>query len=526
MPIQSTDTVTSTNTQNEKKTQQNGSTNSSFSDVLNQSKEEQLRIEEQENVKKLVEDLISMVKTGLTVSELEMLQELLAKLNTLKAKSDSDPKAEKELKAILSTLEAAVLAIKKRLSGEAIINQDEKNTLENDNSTKSRIEAVTEAVKDIISHSTSEDKLLEDLMNKSNPNLLKHLSTNNFKLDKSEYITDEEFDEIADKLNLKNISEDDMKLFKSIIEDQYITNDEVKGLSYEQMETLGKFVFVEEGVDGYVDKTTMNTDFKAGTLLSIPIISNDKNFNKAIFKIVEKMDGKEENKYEIQQFMWPITGTPHSSSLIAFPELQATNYNGKDMGKVLDDLLSDFKTSLDNSTRANVKQYYQTKISQFTDLLNLYNEFSGNDEEQIKKEKYITNIKLDLVADMLSMIKTGFTVSEMESLEKMIIEINKLIEDSKDEKVSEEKVKDMISKLEAEISKLQDRLNTKITNEEDEIEENDDTKKLTNIMKEFKSIVNSLEDTLSQIKEESTKLIKTVNTDDELRLRESLKNKY
>ena len=131
MSIQSTANVSSTNTHNEQKTQENKSSNSSFNDTLNKSKEEQSKIQSQENTQKLVDDLLSMIRTGLTVSELEMLQELLAQLNKLKGKSD-DSDNDQELKAMLSTLEAAVLAIKKRLSGEAIINQteDKKSTNE------------------------------------------------------------------------------------------------------------------------------------------------------------------------------------------------------------------------------------------------------------------------------------------------------------------------------------------------------------------------------------------------------------
>jgi len=517
MSIQSTHIVSSSNTHNEQKTQQTKSTNSSFNDALHQTTEHQEKIQSQENTQKLVDDLLSMISTGLTVSELEMLQELLAQLNKLKGKSDNADN-DQEIKAMLSVLEAAVLEIKKRLSGEVIINQSEDEKSTNETSIESRIDSITEAINDITNGSTQENKLLEDLMNKANPSLLKNIDSIKYRVDKSEYITDEEFNNLVEKLQLQDISKDDMRLFKSIIEDQYITNSEVKDLSYEQIETLGKFIFVEDGSDGYIDKTTMNADLKAGTLLSIPIISNDVIFNKSVFEMVEGMD----NDKEIQQFMHPITGTYHSSKLIAFPELQSNHYNGKDMGKVLDDLISNYKTSLDNSTRANDHEYYQNKVAQFTNLLNLYNKNAQNGEAIIEN-KYLLDIQFDLVEDLLSMIRTGFTVSEMESLEKMIAEINQLINDSKEKKVSEEKIKDMIKKLENEISKLQDRLNTNITVNTSEQTEESDTENLTNIMKDFKSIVKSLEDTLTKIVEESGKLIQTVNTDDELRLREQFK---
>lgn len=520
MPIQSTDTVTSTNSQSEQKTKQNESTDSSFADSLKQSNESKEVLEYRKSTQELIDDLLSMIRTGLTVSEIELLQELLAKLNKLKNKNGDDSETDQEIKNMLSHLEATVLELQKRLKGASVSEQDENDKKsENYDSIESRIKAVTESINEIIGVNISGDKLLKDLLNDIDPSLLQKLESSRFKLDKSEYTTDEQFNNLVEKLNLEHMQKEDKELFKSIIEDRYISDDEVKDLSYEQMETLGKFIFIKEGKYGYVKESLINTDPKAGTLLSIPIITDDKNFNKSVFEIVEKMD----DKYEIQQFMWPITGTPHSSQLIAFPEIQANHYNGKDMGKVLDDLLSNYKTRLDNSTRANVMQYFQTKIAQFTDLLNLYNEISENGKEKIENEKYLLDIKFDLVEDLLSMIKTGFTVSEMESLERIISEINKLIDDSKDDKVSKEKIEDMISKLEAEIAKLQDRLNIEITPTEDNTNENSDTENLTNVMKEFKSIVKSLENVLDQIKEESTKLIKSVNTDDELRLREKLK---
>ena len=520
MPIQSTDAISSTNTQSEQKTKENESTNSSFADSLKQSNEDQESIEYRKSAKELVDDLLSMIRTGLTVSEMEMLQELLAKLNKLKNKNGDDSETDQEIKSMLSALETAILAIQKRLTGSSVIEQDVNDKKsENDDSIESRIKTASQAINNIMGVNISEDKLLKDLLNDINPNLLNEFDSSRFKLDKSEYTTDDEFNNLVEKLNLEHMQKEDKELYKSIIEDRYISNDEIKNLSYKQIETLGKFIFVKEGKNGYIEESLINTDLKAGTLLSIPLITDDENFNKAIFEMVEKMD----NDKDIQQFMWPITGTPHSSSLIAFPEIQAKYYNGKDMGEVLDNLISDYKTSVDNSTNANDMKYYQTKISQFTDLLNLYNEFSENGEEKIDNEKYIFDIRLDLVADLLSMIKTGFTVSEIESLERLISEINKLIDDSKDKKVSEEKIKDMIQKLEEELLKLQDRLNTQVVKNDDTSNEESDTENLTNVMREFKSIVKSLEDSLDQIKEDSTQLIKTMNTDDELRLREKFK---
>lgn len=102
---------------------------SSFQDALT-GKSEDKKIEEKEIIKiertiaELVADIISLMKTGLTVGEVETLQELLRELKEEIKTGNYD---EKEIEKLLSDVEKAIVYLQKRVTGEAIIESDKKN---------------------------------------------------------------------------------------------------------------------------------------------------------------------------------------------------------------------------------------------------------------------------------------------------------------------------------------------------------------------------------------------------------------
>lgn len=83
--------------------------------------------EEESSVEKLIEDIRSVLKTGLTVSELEHLRELIAELiKKIKEDDGTDPKRRNDLERSVAQIEFAIISIKKKISGESII-EAEKN---------------------------------------------------------------------------------------------------------------------------------------------------------------------------------------------------------------------------------------------------------------------------------------------------------------------------------------------------------------------------------------------------------------
>lgn len=96
------------------KTQKSTEETSTKSDV-------QTQIEED---RKILEDIFSLIKTGLTKSELEALEKLMQKIKESMQKDDAN---EEEIKALLKQLEDMMLQFQKRLSGEMLKEKDDSN---------------------------------------------------------------------------------------------------------------------------------------------------------------------------------------------------------------------------------------------------------------------------------------------------------------------------------------------------------------------------------------------------------------
>ncbi|MCK9336199.1 MAG: hypothetical protein M0P43_00050 [Arcobacteraceae bacterium] len=332
-------------------------------------------------------------------------------------------------------------------------------------------------------------------------------------------LTDERFDELLDILDLNHLSIEEKKLYKSIIEDRFVTDEEVKNLSYEQIGTLGKFMHHKNGENSYVEETLINMDPVAGHLLSTPIISDNENFNKAIFEMAKTMSKDERG---LTFFMHEITGV-HGGSLVSYPELQSRHYDSENIADELQNIISKYKNISLDSEDVGVLEYSQNMENLFIDLLNRFNELSENNVKKIEKrnEPIDFDIHQRLLEDLLSIIQTGLTVSEVEELEELIKEINKLIDDSKERNVSENEIKDMIEKLEQKINELQKRMGMDpIIKENKDTEHQDSDMQLTQAMKELKSIVRSLVDVFTKIKDESNYY---PSTQDEMELRKQLK---
>lgn len=362
---------------------------------------------------------------------------------------------------------------------------------------------------------TSFDKLLieKNIQN----NIPKEVPVHLEKYDDSK-LTQEQFDKLIDKLDLNYLSQEEKELYKSIIDNGYISNEEIKDLSYEEMKTLGKFVFKKDESGEYIDETLLNSDMKAGTLLSTAVISDNDDFNKSVFKMVENLEKDE----DITNFMYLITGTFHSNKLIAFPQLQEIDYEGKDIKEFLKDKISTFEDMIEVSASSELSKVLKGVINQFDDLLDLFNSISKNKDEPTTKSSYEVDITQKLIDDLISLMETGLTKTELESIEKLMNQIKEKIEDSKEKKVSEDKIRELLKELEDKIKEIQKRVmgNDKIEIEKDSNNIKDD--ELSVNMQEFKSILQSLKIALEKIKEEGTNKTNSISSHEELSLREQL----
>lgn len=94
----------------------------------NEDKEKELTTKEKQEVTdKLLEDIMSLFKTGLTVEEMEMLRELLdaIKKKIAEAKSSNDSDEIKQIESMITRLELMIMKLQKRTKGEAVLDMED-----------------------------------------------------------------------------------------------------------------------------------------------------------------------------------------------------------------------------------------------------------------------------------------------------------------------------------------------------------------------------------------------------------------
>jgi hypothetical protein len=249
------------------------------------------------------------------------------------------------------------------------------------------------------------------------------------------------------------VSEADKALFKSITEDNYVSYDEIKNLSYEQIVQIKDFVMKKDENKNYIQSSFMDHDKKAGMLLGTTAISGNDTFNKAVFNIARKID--DEKVFET--FMYDMTGTQFSDKLMAYPEFQEINYSHKDVKEYLADKLASYQIKLDTATDDESKEFYQDMINKFKGLTNHYKSLKGeslyDDSDPLERLRA-------LVEDLISVIKTGFTLEELEYIEQLIEEIRKLLKERSDgdSATSNEEISKQIKAIEDALLALEKRM--------------------------------------------------------------------
>ena len=137
-------------------------------------------IKENDSTQKLYEDLMSLLKTGFTKSELKAFEEKLKEI--LKMKKDGKP--DNEIEAALKKLSLEIQEAKKRVTGQ-VIKEADNNTA---TTTPSTNETSTEGISTFDTMVTNIENMLQELKDSS-----KNTATNN---------KDEESDKSYDKLKM------------------------------------------------------------------------------------------------------------------------------------------------------------------------------------------------------------------------------------------------------------------------------------------------------------------------------------
>ena len=117
---------------------------------------EEETIEVKRTAEELVNDIMSLFKTGLTVGEVEALQELL---RDLKEKIKEGNYSEKEIEKMLSGIEKSIQALQKSISGVVIIEAEDNQELKGSSSSETDFFArIDEAMSTLENLKTGKEK--------------------------------------------------------------------------------------------------------------------------------------------------------------------------------------------------------------------------------------------------------------------------------------------------------------------------------------------------------------------------------
>ena len=164
----SSDTQTNIYSKNTKKEEASSSENQfakELSDAQNSNKTDDEKIGTQRSDRELVEDIISLMKTGFTVEELEAIEDLkeaiLAKIND--EEKSSTENGVNEIKNLLAELEKMIQALKKSVLGVVIEEADENNNMKSSEGTNQEINSSLNTLNELKAKLSDLSSQMQDL---------------------------------------------------------------------------------------------------------------------------------------------------------------------------------------------------------------------------------------------------------------------------------------------------------------------------------------------------------------------------
>ena len=193
-----------------------------------------------------------------------------------------------------------------------------------------------------------------------------------------------------DKYNgFSSLSSIDKKIFRDILSDDKLTLEEIKSLSYEQVKKIDNFLVFgfTSGISPDEIPLVKSTDFKIGAMVHATKMTNNENFNKALFETVQTID----DQMECMNFFDKLSdnlGWNDKTCLIPErddPELRKNstkqNWEILDYKKFIEASMYELNELLKNQVIPNEdKMKYQ-------ELLNIFTVLQKNHNEIITKQK-------------------------------------------------------------------------------------------------------------------------------------------
>ncbi|QKJ22131.1 hypothetical protein [Poseidonibacter lekithochrous] len=207
------------------------------------------------------------------------------------------------------------------------------------------------------------------------------------------------FDDLIDTLQIDGLSNEDKTLFQSIVLDRKVTQEEFDKLSYEQISKFTQMLNRSDMNGNFIPDTfVIFEDLKMAPYLATPSISDDENYNKAVFNVLKNLNLPQEEGFS---FINEFSSIVDNEDKIAFENRLSSNaydagvryktYIGQDMQEFLKSRLSELKEGLNSTSDEVVKKDYERLISIYTQIDMQYNAIKIKNTSEL--EQYTRNTK-------------------------------------------------------------------------------------------------------------------------------------
>lgn len=197
-------------------------------------------------------------------------------------------------------------------------------------------------------------------------------------LDVTKHLTHKSFDNLLEKLNIKDLAKDEKELFFSIMKDKTITKEEFSNLDYEQTKKLKEFISRSDLQGNALPETIfIFSSLQIAPLLATTDLSNDHEYNKAVFNSLKKLNYSDEFSIKILDEL--LEGFDRNEQRKFENNLSNKEYNlgirykkymNKNMQEVIQEKLSYFTEELKN----NIDETSQKENKFFLNMYKLINE--------------------------------------------------------------------------------------------------------------------------------------------------------
>ena len=307
---------------------------------------------------------------------------------------------------------------------------------------KDSLNSIASMIKD--GKSFSGDKALQDSLELLQANKENKYAYNKHKASMQEYhskrFTDEYFEGLLDKLNINDLSKDEKEIYKSILKDGWITNEEIEALSFEQIQTLSRFYKETDSTGSYIQESLILSDFRAKKLLSTAELTMDDAFNEAAYNMLKSMKSDE----EIATFSSLVMETHHGigyGSYFRDIAVDPLNRPTKNPKEVLENLILQAENGVEYATNDADREFYEGMLNVYNTL---YSEYEKNIEEQglnyKGKKGFNIDISKGLVDELSSIINQKIPPLSGRGYKAIVDNINRLLDDTKDEKIYEKRI--------------------------------------------------------------------------------------